>query len=89
MRKTMRVYYIKKDGLYLKEQSQNEYYDYEEDSYSDFEMNERIVPTTTLSWTSNRDEAKIFSNHNEASYLIAKNFKKKFWQNAEVCLSPD
>lgn len=85
----MRLYYIKRNGLYLKEQSQNEYYDYEEDGYSNFELNQRIVPTTTYTWTSNRDEAKIFSNHNEASYLIATNLKKKFWQNAEVCLSPD
>ncbi|ENX46644.1 MULTISPECIES: hypothetical protein [Acinetobacter] len=85
----MKVYYIKKDGLYLKQQSQTDHYDYAEDGYSDFELNQRIVPTTTYSWTSNRDEAKTFGDYNEASYLIAKNFKKKFWQNAEVCLSPN
>ncbi|MBK0063968.1 MULTISPECIES: hypothetical protein [unclassified Acinetobacter] len=85
----MRLYYIKKDGLYLKQQSQTEYYDYAEDGYSDFELNQQIMPQTTYSWTANKAEAKSFTNYQDADYLIAKNLKKKFWQNAEVCLSPD
>ncbi|ENX48763.1 hypothetical protein F943_02300 [Acinetobacter ursingii NIPH 706] len=80
----MRNYYIKKDGLFLKEEKNTEYYDFESDGYSDFEFSQRIIPTTSYSWTKHINEAKVFQDYDTPIGIIAKNFKKKFWLNAEV-----
>ncbi|WP_149930860.1 hypothetical protein [Acinetobacter soli] len=80
-------YYIKKNDLYLKVDTDpelNGYYDYDgtEDSYLD--MSQLISSNVRYSWVKNKDDAKWFGDSQSAHYYLIKKRKKKFFEGAEV-----
>lgn len=83
----MRKYYIKKNGLYLKvdtDPESNEYYDYDGHEDSQLDMSQMISSNVKYSWVKDKDDAKWFGDYRTASIYLAKKGKKKFFENAEV-----
>lgn len=74
----MRLYYIMKDGLYLKADTAT----YESDYWgvSDITAEHK----TRYLWTAIKAEAKYWTEHREASRYLTMQYKQAFFKGAEV-----
>lgn len=74
----MILYYIMKNGLYLKSETVT----YESDYW---EVSELVAEhKTRYSWTKNKDEAVSFIDRELANTYLTKRYKQPFFKNAEV-----
>lgn len=74
----MHLYYIKKNGLFLKVETVTFESDY-------WEVSELIAEhKTRYSWTKNKDEAVFFIDKELADTYLAKRYKQSFFRDAQV-----
>jgi len=74
----LHLYYIKKNGLFLKVETVTFESDY-------WEVSELIAEhKTRYSWTKNKDEAVFFIDKELADTYLAKRYKQSFFRDAQV-----
>lgn len=77
----MRIYYIQKNGLFLKSETVTSESDY-------WEVSELVAEhKTRYEWTENKGEALYWTDYDEAVRYLAKRSKQSFFRDAEVFLN--
>lgn len=74
----MRLYYLMKNGFYLKVGTTEHGFDY-------WEISEMIAEHKAhYSWTNDKDEALYFTDQEKANSYLAKRYRQSFFKDAEV-----